>query len=115
MTELLQRNASQLQSRRQKSTVTGEVANPEEAQLIQQISDHFRVYFPTRDTVIHSRGGAGVGLVRAPNSIQSLVSDTGRTEARSACNLSGLIARNFPATCFGTARVAEKAYSCTVR
>ncbi|KAI9840597.1 MAG: hypothetical protein M1838_003992 [Thelocarpon superellum] len=61
LTEYSWRNPVQPQPRRQKGAPSEELHAPREAEVLTRMRTDFRIYFPTRDTVVRSRGGTAVG------------------------------------------------------
>ncbi len=75
----------------------GKGLSKDERELSEDLSSRCRIYFPTRETVLQSKGGIGVRSFISYKclSICQARLTSHRVEEQYACNLSGLIRINF--------------------
>lgn len=96
-----------------KSQRTNKEARPEaKVALLEEIKDNFRIYFPTKETVLASKGGLSV----SPNDITLNGSvDDHRMEGQSAFSRSGTTLQLFLEISCEIARANVQACLCTTR
>ena len=119
MTEYNWRNARPVKARHKDGGREGTTAGKEE--MLARLREYFRIYFPTEETVVNSKGGPKVSifmfLFLAQRQAQSYtyMLTSNSQEAPSVFNPNGTLRRSFREAYYAIARAAGMECLCTIR